>query len=61
MDADRERWAEALLVERQHGPRAPAFIAGRVAALVLAGDLQGVARWRAIAERYDQLTRGPRQ
>ena len=61
MDVDRERWAEALLVERQHGSRAPAFIAERVAALALAGDLQGVARWQAIAERYDQLTQGSKQ
>ncbi|MFC3557295.1 DUF6961 family protein [Sphingomonas qilianensis] len=61
MDVDHERWAEALLVERQHGPRAPAFIAERVAALVLAGDLLGVTRWQAIAERYDQLTHGTEQ
>ncbi|MEG3086081.1 DUF6961 family protein [Sphingomonas sp. PB4P5] len=61
MDADRERWAEALMVERQHGTRAPAFIAERIAALALAGDMLGVARWQVIAERYDQLTLGPKQ
>ncbi|WP_082006525.1 DUF6961 family protein [Sphingomonas sp. ERG5] len=53
MTPDRERWAEALAVERQHGDRAPAFIAERAAALALAGDIAGIARW--IAARIDQL------
>jgi hypothetical protein len=56
-----ERWAEALAVERQHGAQAPAFIAERIGALALAGDAEGVARWRDIAARLDQLERGPRQ
>ncbi|WP_152616661.1 DUF6961 family protein [Sphingomonas sp. ERG5] len=55
MTPDRERWAEALAVERQHGDRAPAFIAERIAALALAGDIAGVARWKDIAARIDQL------
>lgn len=55
MTADQERWAEALAVERQHGARGPAFIAERIGALALAGDEQGVERWKAIATKYDQL------
>lgn len=49
-------WACALAVERQHGARAPVFVAERIGALALAGDAAGVARWTAIAARMDQLT-----
>ncbi|TPG21778.1 hypothetical protein EAH87_04890 [Sphingomonas koreensis] len=55
LSADEERWAEALAVQRAHGERALAFIAERVGALALAGDADGVARWREIAARLDQL------
>lgn len=48
-------WACALLVEREHGERAVAFIAERVQSLALAGDMAGVDRWRAIADKLDQL------
>ena len=58
MTPDRELWACALLVERQRGGRAVAFIAERVATLAAAGDLAGVERWRAIAEKLDQLREG---
>jgi hypothetical protein len=52
---DQERWAEAAMVERQHGARAPVFVAERIGALALAGDVAGIARWRDIAERRDKL------
>jgi len=48
-------WACALAVERQHGERAPVFVAERIGALALAGDAAGVARWKAIAARMAQL------
>ena len=51
-----ERIAEALAIERQHGEKAPLFIAERIAALALAGDLAGVERLRAIALQLDRLT-----
>ena len=51
-----ERIAEALAIERQHGENAPLFIAERIAALALAGDLAGVERLRAIALQLDRLT-----
>ena len=56
MIAERELWACANEVLRQHGARSAAFIAERVTALALAGDHAGVATWRAIAARMDQLT-----
>lgn len=56
---DRELWACALEVERQHGASAPVFVAARIGALALAGDSVGVETWRAIAGRLDKLARNP--
>lgn len=55
MTPDRERFAEALAIERLHGPDAPRWIAERIGALALAGDDAGVARFREIAIRLDRL------
>lgn len=56
-----ERWAEALMVEREHGDDAPRVIAERIGTLATEGDFDGVARWRAIAERLSQLRQSPMQ
>lgn len=53
MTPDQERWAEALAVERHHGEDAASFVAERVGAL--AGDTEGIKRWKEIATRLDQL------
>lgn len=58
---DQFRWAEALQIEKMHGADAPRWIAGRIAALAVAGDAAGVERFLAIAERMDQLIAGTRQ
>jgi hypothetical protein len=55
MNPDQERYAEALAIERLHGPDAPRWIAERIGALALAGDVAGVARFQEIAIRLDQL------
>jgi len=55
---DRELWACAPQVERQHGEDAPRFVAERIGALAVAKDEEGIATWRAIARRLDQLRRG---
>jgi len=55
---DRELWACALQVERQHGDAAPRFVAERIRALAVAGDEEGIAAWQAIAGRLDKLRRG---
>ncbi len=52
---ERERWAEAALVERFHGDTAEAFIAERIETLALVDDQAGVTRWTAIAARLGQL------
>jgi len=56
---DRELWACAAQVERQHGERAPHFITERMLALAAQGDEAGVATWKAISDRYDQLRERP--
>lgn len=61
MTAERERWAEALAVDRQYGKQAPTHVAERIAALALEDDEDGVNRWMQIAARLDQLTPGTRQ
>lgn len=52
---EQERRAEALAVDRLHGPRAPLHVAERIGALALAGDLAGIARWKEIAARLELL------
>ncbi len=58
MSPEHELWACALHVEKEHGDRAPDFIAERVRTLAMAGDMLGVERWKAIAEKFDQLRAG---
>jgi hypothetical protein len=58
MTPEQERWAEALAIDRHYGGDAPRHVAGRIGALTLEGDLAGVARWRQIAARLDQMMRG---
>lgn len=55
MTPDQERWAEALAIEKLHGEWAPVWVAERIGALALTGDLAGVERFRQIAARLDQL------
>lgn len=55
MTPDHELWAVALWAEKRHRTDAPRFIAEQIGRLALEGDEKGVARWRAIAERLDQL------
>lgn len=52
---DRMRWAEALAIERLHGDDAPRWVAERIGALALAGDTDGVKRFREIARRMERL------
>jgi hypothetical protein len=53
--SERELWACADQVLEQYKANADRFVAERVAALAAAGDAEGVATWRAIATRLDQL------
>ena len=57
---ERELWACALLVEREHGDNAAIYIAERIGELALNGDAAGVARWKTIAEKLALLWVGER-
>ena len=52
---DWELWACAQQVLRQHGAKAPVFVAERIGALALAGDADGVAAWKAMGSRVETL------
>lgn len=56
MTPEQHVWACALEVERQHGERASAFVAERIASLTDEHDAAGVAMWQAIGGRLDQLS-----
>jgi hypothetical protein len=59
MTAEKERWAEALAIERRYGYNAAKHISERMYALARAGDDAGVARWVSIADKLDQLRDRP--
>lgn len=54
MTRDQELWGVALWVEKAHGPAGPTHIAEQNTRLERNGDEDGIAMWRAVAERYDQ-------
>lgn len=58
MASDHEMWAIALKVEQDHGSEGPRHIAERIGAAAIAGDWDGVALWKAVAVKYDQLGQG---
>jgi hypothetical protein len=61
LSPDQWRMAEALAVQQQHGADAPRFVAERIGALVLEGDVAGVERWQKIATAMDALMLAARQ
>ena len=55
MTSEHELWAMALWVEKHHATDGVGYIAKQVTRLAHEGDLEGVAMWRKVAERYDTL------
>jgi len=51
MTAEKELWACALAIEKEHGEQAAVWIAERIGILAIEGDIEGIARWKAIAEK----------
>jgi hypothetical protein len=58
MSPEHELWALALWVEKHHGSDGPNHIAEQVERLAEAGDVEGIAMWKKVAERYDALVSG---
>lgn len=50
-----ERLAEALAIQAWKGSATAVYVAERIGALALAGDIDGVERFRAIAAKLDAL------
>ena len=42
-------------MHRQHGENANLFVAERIGALALTGDIAGIAIWKEVAKRLDEL------
>ncbi|MCP9221476.1 hypothetical protein MKP08_01770 [Erythrobacter sp. LQ02-29] len=56
LNRDQELWAVALWVEKNHGKEGPAYIAQQIERLFNEGDEAGIATWKTVAERFDQLS-----
>lgn len=50
-------WGAASTLLKRHGDRAPVKVAERIGELALEGDELGVALWRDIARRMDEMMR----
>lgn len=59
MTPERELWACALEMIRQHGDDAGVRVAMKADALLEAGELDGASRWQAILRRVSELQRSP--
>ena len=53
MTRDQEIWGIALWVEKNHGERAPKFIAEQIDRLSTGRDDEGISLWREVAQRYE--------
>ena len=47
----------ASMILRQHGDRAPVVVAERIGQLASEGKAEGVALWKDVARRVDQMMR----
>ena len=58
MTRDQELWGVALWVEQTHADAGWLFIAQQQDRLLVEGDLDGLAMWREVSQRYEQLEGG---
>ncbi|NWK95022.1 hypothetical protein DM806_04925 [Sphingobium lactosutens] len=62
MSEDQVMLGAAMMLLKRHGDLAPAKVAERIGELHAEGDEMGVATWKAIAARMDEIMRaGPMQ
>ena len=54
---EHELWGMALMLLRQHGNQAPIVVAERIERLASEGKEEGVALWKDVARRVDQMLR----
>ena len=58
LSKDKELWAVALWVEEHHGDMGDLYIAHQMDRLLDEGDLDGMAMWRKVRERFKSLRDG---
>ena len=58
MTLDQELWGVALCVEKTHADAGRLFIAQLHDKLLAEGDLDGLAMWREVSQRDEQLEGG---
>ncbi|CAN5407064.1 hypothetical protein BH11PSE5_BH11PSE5_16970 [soil metagenome] len=54
-------WGAAAMMLKQHGDKAPQRVAERIGALALENDAAGMALWKEIARRLNEMIRTPQQ
>lgn len=57
---EKEIWAIALCVEKHHGDDGDFYIAQQMDRLLSEGELDGMAMWQQVAERFGRLKAGCR-
>lgn len=60
MTRDQELWGMASVLLRQHGDRAPVVVAERIGQLASEEKAEGVAMWKEVARRLEQLMGPPK-
>lgn len=55
MTRDQELWGMALWVEKHHGKNGWFYIAQQQDRLLAEGEFGGVATWRQVGQRFEQL------
>ena len=55
LSENERRWACAMKVLKDKGDAAPMFVSERIGALSLAGGIEGVDTWKAIASPIDRI------
>lgn len=62
MTEDEVMLGAAIMLLKRYGDQAPMRVAERIGELAVAGDDLGIATWKAIAARMDEILRaGPMQ
>lgn len=54
-------WGAAAMLLKHYGDKAPQRVAERIGALALENDAAGMALWKEIARRMDEMIRTPPQ
>jgi hypothetical protein len=57
LSEDQLLWGAASMLLRRHGENAPKKVAERIGVLAMENDETGIALWKAVAQRLNDLMR----